>query len=212
MNSHQNFLDKLAWRYATKKFDPAKKLSADQIELIKESLRLSPSSFGIQPWKFYYIKNSDVRAKIREISGQPQMTDASDLFVCASRINLRAEDVAAYVKDIAATRDIPEAGLGKSKKMMTGFIEGKTSEWLDEWSARQVYIALGFGLMAAAQNDIDACPMEGFDVEKVDVLIGADKDGYSSRAMLAVGFRAADDAAASFKKVRFSEERTIKVI
>jgi len=213
MNPYQNFLDKLTWRYATKKFDPAKKLSADQVALIKESLRLAPSSYGIQPWKFYCVENPALRAKIKDAAwGQPQVTDASHLFVLASRINFGTEDILAYIQDIIAARGIAESEIDGYKKVLLEFIEAKTPEWMDNWAAHQVYIALGFGLMAAAENDIDACPMEGFDAGKVDVILGIKEDGYTSRVMLPVGFRAPDDHHASLKKVRFAEKKVIKHI
>ena len=213
MNNYQKFLDKLLWRYATKKFDPTKHLSADQISLIEESLRLSPSSYGIQPWKFYRVENQDVRIKIKDAAyGQSQITEASHLFVLASRINLGVEDISTYINDVAVTRGVEESELDGYKKMLLGVIEGKKPEQLDDWSARQVYLALGFGLMAAAENDIDACPMEGFDTGKVDDILGIKEDGYASRAMLAVGFRSPDDKFASLKKVRFTAEKAIKNI
>ena len=151
MNHYQNFLDKLVWRYATKKFDPTKRLSADQINLIEESLRLSPSSYGVQPWKFYRVENQEMRTKIKDAAyGQSQVTDASHLFVLASRVNFGVDDVSAYIKDVAVARGIQESELDGYRKMLLGVIEGKKPEQLDDWSARQVYVALGFGLMAAA--------------------------------------------------------------
>ncbi len=213
MTNDQDFLSQLSWRYATKKFDPSKKLLPEQLHLIEESLRLAPSSFGFQPWRFYRIENKEVRQEIKKAgNNQSQMTDASHLFVLASKLDLSAGDVEEYVSDMAKTRGIDESIVAETKKWMVGFVAGKSKEWLNEWSARQMYIALGFGLMAAAQNNIDACPMEGFDPEAVGNIIGAKKDGYQARAMLALGFRSQDDPAALVKKVRFPKEKVIKII
>ncbi len=213
MNNYQNFLDKLVWRYATKKFDPEKLLSTDQVNLIEESLRLSPSSYGVQPWKFYRVENQEMRAKIKDAAyGQSQVTEASHLFILASRVNFGVEDVSAYIKDVAVTRGVEESKLDGYKDMILGVIKSKTPGQVDDWSARQLYIALGFGLMAAAENDIDACPMEGFDTGKVDDILGIKEDGYASRVMLTVGFRSSDDQSASLKKVRFAAEEAIKNI
>jgi nitroreductase len=212
MSNAEPFLRNLHWRYATKKFDTTKKLSADQLELIAESLRLAPSSFGVQPWKFYLLEDPDLRRRVREgaAHGQPQVTDASHILVLASRLNLSASDIDTYIADISHTRGIPESDLAGRRESILNFINGRSSEALDAWCARQLYIALGFGLMAAAQNGIDACPMEGFDPEAVAKLIGADTDGYMPRAFLALGFRSETDDYATAEKVRFPQNIVMK--
>lgn len=210
---NKQFLDNLMWRYATKKFDSSKKLSSDQLSLIEESLRLAPSSYGIQPWKFYLIEDITMRERIKEAAyGQSQITDASNIFVLASKIGLSDKDIEVFIKEISETRGVAESDLDEHKNTLLGFISGKSQEWLDNWSARQLYIALGFGLMSAAQNNIDACPMEGFDPDKVSELIGAKQDGYQVKSIMALGFRSPDDSYASLKKVRFSKEKVIKII
>lgn len=200
-------LDNLNWRYATKRYDTSKKLSPEQVELMKESMRLSPSSFGLQAWKFVHITNPELRQKLQEAAwNQPQLTEASDLFVLATNASIDEAFVDRYIKSIADTRGIPADALKGFKDMMVGSISGRTPEQLETWLSRQVYIALGVAVAAAAENHIDSSPMEGFDTAKFDELLGLDALGLKSRAILAVGFRSPEDADQNYKKVRFPKE------
>lgn len=216
----QQYIQNLKWRYATKKFDVAKKLSSEQLELLKQSLILSPSSFGLQPWKFYVVENQELRQKIKDAAyGQGQITDASHLFVLASKIDISSSDVHIFIEDVAKKRGLLAKENGKTaealvgyEEMINGSIAGLDKNAKDSWTARQVYIALGFLLSAAAQNEIDSCPMEGFDVEKVNAILEITKDGYSARVLCPVGFRSEDDEYSKYPKVRFEEERIIKTI
>lgn len=210
----QDYLKNLEWRYATKKFDTTKKLSQEQINFLEEAARLAPSSFGIQPWKFYIVSNPEVREEMKKASwGQAQVTDSSHIFVVASRIGLTDKDVNDFAEDISKTRGVSmEAGAQYQQMMISSMNAKRDAGTLDDWCARQAYIALGFILSAAAQNGIDACPMEGFDNAAIDKILGITEDGYASRAYCAVGFRAADDDYAKEKKVRFPKERIIKEV
>lgn len=210
----QEYLKNLEWRYATKKFDTTKKLSEEQINFLEEAARLAPSSFGIQPWKFYVVSNPEVREEMKKASwGQAQVTDASHIFVVASRIGLVDKDVNDFADDMIKTRGVPAESVEGYRQMMIGSMNGKRDQGvLDDWCARQAYIGLGFILSAAAQNGIDACPMEGFDNAAIDKILGITEEGYASRAYCAVGFRAADDDYAKEKKVRFPKERVIKEV
>ena len=183
------------------------------MNLLKEALRLAPSSFGLQPWKFYLVRDPEVRKKVREEAAQqPQITDASHLFVLASKVGLSHEHVAEYVEDVKKKRGLADEDVKGYKKMMDDFVGQASKEKLDDWSARQTYIALGFLLSAAAENDIDACPMEGFVPEKMDELLGIREEGYASRALCAVGYRSSEDKTASMPKIRFDEERVLREI
>lgn len=200
-------LDNLNWRYATKRYDTSKKLSPEQVELMKEALRLSPSSFGLQAWKFVHITNPELRQKLQEAAwNQPQLTEASDLFVLATNASIDEAFVDRYIKSIADTRGIPTDALKGFKDMMVGSVSGRTPEQLETWLSRQVYIALGVAVAAAAENHIDSSPMEGFDTAKFDELLGLNTLGLKSRAILAVGFRSPEDADQNYKKVRFPKE------
>ncbi len=210
---YQEYLDKLNWRYAVQKFDTTKKLTDEQVNFLKEATRLSPSSFGLQPWKIYLINNPAVRAQISEAAWhQPKVTEASHLFAFASRVNLTEADVNEYLQDIATTRGVDLESLAGFKGMIMGGVTGRTPAELDAWTACQTYIALGFLLSACAENNIDAGPMEGFDVDAVTKIIGADADGYKVRALCAVGYRDTSDEAAARAKVRFSTEKVFKEI
>lgn len=200
-------LDNLNWRYATKRYDTTKKLSPEQVELIKESLRLAPSSFGLQAWKFVHVTNPELRQQLREAAwNQPQLTEASDLFILATNASIDEAFVDRYIKSIADTRGIPTDALKGFRDMMVGSVSGRTPEQLETWLSRQVYIALGVAVAAAAENHIDASPMEGFDTAKFDELLGLNALGLKSRAILAVGFRSPEDADQNYKKVRFPKE------
>jgi len=201
----------LNWRYATKEFDATKKLSEKEIGTLLEAARLSPSSFGLQPWKFILVTNQEIRKKIREVAwNQPQVTDASHLVVFAVENNLNDASVDKFVSSIAETRGVPVAALKEYADTMKGSIKARGSaDAVKAWSARQVYIALGVLLEAAAILGIDACPMEGFDNKKVDDILGLAKLGVGSVAFAAVGYRANEDEVKKYKKVRFPKSEVI---
>ncbi len=200
-------LENLNWRYATKRYDTTKKLSPEQVELIKESMRLAPSSFGLQAWKFVHVTSPELRKQLSEAAwNQPQITEASDLFILVTNASIDEAFVDRYVKSIADTRGIPADALKGYRDMMVGSVSGRTPEQLETWLSRQVYIALGVAVAAAAENHIDSSPMEGFDTAKFDELLGLNALGLKSRAILAVGFRSPEDADQNNKKVRFPRE------
>ncbi|MEK7504919.1 MAG: NAD(P)H-dependent oxidoreductase [Patescibacteria group bacterium] len=209
----KNYLANLNWRYATKEFDRNRKLNPEQMALLTQSLILSPSSFGLQPWKFILVENPDMRQKIRVAAwDQGQVTDASHLWVLASRKGLDASDVEKFIKETATERKATIESLVGYKDLILGFVSSLNSEKRDDWCARQTYVALGFLLSAAAQNQIDACPMEGFDPKAVDELLGLNKLGYTSRVLCPVGFRAESDKYATLAKVRYPETDLVQKI
>ena len=206
------YINNLMWRYATKKFDPQQKLSSAETDMLEEALRLAPNSFGFQLWKFYRIDDPATRAEMRKVGyDQPQITNASHIYALASKIAPTERDVTGFIESIKNTHGVTNESLAGYKKSLEGAISGKPED-VAAWTAKQVYIALGFVLSAAAQHHIDACPMEGFDHDKVSEIIGATKDGYAVQTLCAVGHRATDDKYAMEKKVRYPKERVIKVI
>ncbi len=206
----KNVIEALNWRYATKQFDPSKKLSAQQTDTLHEALRLSASSYGLQPWKFIVVTNPEVRKQLRAAAwDQSQITDASELIVLAVQKNVDEKYVDAFVQSVATTRGMPVDALKGYADMMKGAITMRTPEGVKEWSSRQVYIALGTLLTAAAVEGIDVCPMEGFDPKKFDEILGLEKMGLESRVLATVGFRAVGDATANYKKVRFDKKDVI---
>jgi nitroreductase len=207
------YINNLMWRYATKKFDSQKKLSTVETDMLEETLRFAPSSFGFQLWKFYRIDDPAVRAALKDAAyGQAQVADASHLYALASKIAPTEQDVTDLIESIKAGRGATDESLAGYKKALEGAIIGKPAAEIAAWTAKQVYIPLGFILDAAAQHHIDACPMEGFDHDKVSEIIGATKEGYAVNVLCPVGHRAADDNHAAEKKVRYPKERVIKVI
>jgi len=194
----------LNWRYATKKFDPAKKVSEADLNELLEALRLAPSSYGLQPWKFIVITNPELRKKLREHAwNQPQVTDASHLIVLAARTDLDEKYVKEYVGELARLRNIPVSSLKGYDDMMTGFVKGTSKEELIHWAKKQVYLALGMLLEAAALKRIDACPMEGFDAQKFDEVL--ELKNLTAAVLCTIGYRSPDDPAAKLEKVRFKD-------
>ncbi len=210
--SPDNLLRQLRWRYATKKFDPTRKIDQKDWETLEEAIVLSPSSYGLQPWKFIVVTNSHVREQLRAVSwNQPQVVDASHLLVFAIKKDLCTADVERYIERIAEVRQAPLDSLGAYKQMMNGFVRqaGKGLD-INAWSARQLYIALGLFLTSAAMLGIDACPMEGIDGAKYDEVLGLDKKGFHTLCVATAGYRAADDDYARAPKVRFAKTQVIE--
>lgn len=201
------FIDHLNWRYATKKFDSTKKLSDEQLHELMEATRLAASSYGLQPYKVALVTNPETRAKIQEHAwGQTQVVDASHLFVFCAKKTIDEAFVDQFIALVAKERGMTTESLGSYREMMVGTIKSRTPEALATWMKCQAYIAVGFLLSAAAQMEIDACPMEGFDPAHVDVDIGIIEDDLTSVVLVPVGFRAADDATAQYKKVRWPKD------
>lgn len=209
-NTTQALIPALKWRYATKQFDPTKKVPETEFNELTEALRLSASSFGLQPWKFFVIKNPAIRAKIREHAwGQSQVTDASHLIVLAARKGIDDEYIRHFIKATAETRKTTIEALKGYEDMMLNAVRNMPPEAVTAWNQRQVYIALGTLLLAAAEKGIDACPMEGFDPKKVDEVLGL-KD-FTVTAICPVGYRAASDSYATAAKVRFPASEVIEI-
>ncbi len=201
------FTEALRWRYATKKFDPTKKLSDAQLDQLLDAAQLSASSFGLQPYRILVVTDPAVRAKIREHAwGQTQVTDASHLLVFCPMRTIDEAYVKTFIELVSKTRGVPAENLKGYHDMMMGTISARPPEALAGWMRSQAYIAVGFLLSAAAQYGIDACPMEGFDPAHVDVDLGLLDKNLTSAVLVPVGFRAADDATASYAKVRFPKE------
>ena len=197
----------LAWRYATKKFNPSKKIPQDKLQKLLEALRLAPSSYGLQPWKFLVISDHKIRQDLRQVSwGQPQVTDCSHLVVLCARTDLDKVAVRQYIESISKTRNLPLDSLKQMEDRISGTVDELSEEHRIAWAQKQINIALGFLLLAAAESGIDACPMEGFDATHVDVDLGLTDQNLTTVALCALGFRASDDPAALNKKVRFPRE------
>jgi len=201
-----SLIDKLNWRYATKKFDQTKKLSPAQLDELLHAVHLSPSSAGLQSYKVLVVEDAATRQKLREAAnGQAQLTDASQLIIFASETNVDADYVKHYIDHVAETRHIGRANLEGFEQMINGHVSNLTSEKKLTWSNKQAYIALGVLLTASAEMGSDACPMEGFNPAKVDEILGLKDKGLTSAVIVAIGFRAEDDGYSKLQKVRKPE-------
>jgi len=207
----EQLLQQLNWRYATKQFDPARKISAADWAALEEVLVLSPSSFGLQPWKFVIVTNPALREQLVPVSwGQRQIADASHLVVFALKKNFSESDVTAYLERISAVRGIPAAALAQYNDMMVGSLfKGRDAAARKAWAIDQIYIALGNFLTSTAVLGIDSCPMEGIDPVKYDEILGLDALGLTAIVVGVAGYRAATDKYAALKKVRFERKDVI---
>ncbi len=201
----------MRWRYVCKKFDAQREIPADAWAALEHSLILSPSSFGLQPWKFVVVTTRAVKEQLVPASwGQTQVRDCSHLVVFGARKPMSESDVHRYIDRIVQVRAVPRESLAGFQKVMLGFLakppEGLT---LDEWAARQAYIALGTFMTAAASIGVDTCPLEGIVPAKYDEILGLPALGYHTEVACAAGYRAADDRYAAVPKVRFATEDVV---
>jgi nitroreductase len=209
--STETLLGALNWRYATKKFDPARKIPAETWTALEEALILSPSSFGLQPWHFLVVQNADLRQKLSAVSwGQTQPIDCSHYVVFAARKDLTAADVDRFIDRIVEVRGGSPGQLKGYRDIMVGFADqNRAAGRLDSWMARQVYIALGQFMAAAALLGVDTCPMEGLEPAKYDEILGLGAKGLTTLCACAAGYRAAFDKYATTPKVRFKASELI---
>jgi nitroreductase/dihydropteridine reductase len=202
-----SFIDKLNWRYATKKFDATKKLSAEQLNTLLDAVQLSPSSAGLQAYRVLVVENPEIKEKLREAArGQQQLTTASHIIVFAAETNLDGAYVKNYIDRIAATRGIDRANLEAFETNITHNVNLMTEDVKIVWNHKQCYIALGVLLTAAADMGIDACPMEGFEAGKFDEILGLKELGLTTTVIAPIGFRAEDDVFSKAAKVRRPKE------
>ena len=214
ISTPEQILEQLNWRYATKKFDPTKKIPDSVWKTLEQSLVLSPSSFGLQPWKFFVVRSAEIRDRLVEHSwGQKQVVEASHLVVLAIKKDTNEADVDRFVARMSEVRQVPLDNLQGYGNTVKGFLENPPYPLnVNEWAARQTYIALGFYMTCAAMLGIDTCPMEGFIPAKYDEVLGLDKQGYSAVVVCPAGYRADDDKYATMPKVRYGNEDVLNYI
>lgn len=208
--THQDLLASLQFRYATKQFDPSRKIPAEVWEALEDSMVLTPSSFGLQPWRFIVVEDSSVRARLLPESwNQAQVTDASHFLVLTARTDLTMEDIDAWIVRMAEVQGKSVESVAPLKGMIAGFAERMSHEERHAWNTRQVYIALGQLMTAAATLGIDSCPMEGISNSGYDRILGLEGSGYATVVACALGYRSAEDKYASMPKARFERDRII---
>jgi nitroreductase len=207
------FIENQNWRYATKKFDATKKVSASDLEILKEAIQLSTSSYGLQLYKVFIVENPEVRAKLKPVSwGQSQIVDASHLFVFANIIDVQENHIDEYVQNIAATRGLSLEDLKGYSDFMKSKIVPLTVDKKSVWTSKQTYLALANLLNAAAELKIDVTPMEGFEPEQYNEILGLNALGLNASLVAAVGYRHEEDATQHYAKVRKSKEELFTTI
>jgi nitroreductase len=207
MTPNHPIIADLNWRYATKKFDSTQKISAENIEIIKESLRLTPSSLGLQPLKFLFIETPELREKLKEKgNNQSQITDASHLIVICAYKEINHDYIDKHMANTAATRGQEVESLAGFSNHVKNYVGSQDAEKVSSWNSKQAYIALGQLLHTCATLRIDATPMEGFDPAGFDEILELGKDNLQSILVCPIGYRAEDDKYVQLKKVRKSHE------
>ncbi|NJN28337.1 MAG: NAD(P)H-dependent oxidoreductase [Cyclobacteriaceae bacterium] len=199
-----NLLDKLNWRYATKVFDPSRKVSENDLYFIKEAIRLSVSSYGLQMYKVLIIENQEIRKELRKASwDQPQITDASHLFIFCNYTKDHDQLVDKYIQLVTETQMTANIqGLKKYGESIKNSIANMNSTEQKSWTEKQTYLALNNLIVACADRQIDACPMEGFNKNEYNRILGLDEMGLNASVIATVGFRSISDKSQDRKKVR----------
>lgn len=205
-----NFIEALQWRYATKRMT-GRKIPQEKTERILEAIRLSASSMGLQPYTILCIENESVKKSLQQAAfGQPQVVESSHLLVFTAWADVTESQIDEYIMQIASVRNVPVESLSGFKSNLLSSVQNRSPEQRYEWAARQVYIALGTALSAAAVEKVDATPMEGFKPAEVDKILGLQEKGLKSVAMMALGYRDEEnDFLANAEKVRRDKDQLI---
>ncbi len=187
-----SFTNQLNWRYATKRMN-GQKVDDKKFQNILDAIQLAPTSLGLQPFSVVVVKDLETRMKMAPAcSNQPQITEADAVLVFAAWEKITENDVNAYIENIATTRNMPVENFNDFKLNILSLLNNKTPEELLLWSSKQAYIALGFGLAAAAIEEVDSTPMEGFDPEALDEVLQLKQKGLKSLVIMAIGHRDAE--------------------
>ena len=202
------FLDSLKWRYATKRMN-GQQIPAEKLNNILDAVQLAPSSFGLTPYNVILVQDPAIKEKLSaSCYNQPQIKESAALLIFAPWKNITVAQVDEYMNEIATTRGIPAEALADFAGAIKGKVTSSSEADLHIWAARQAYIALGFGLAAAAVEEVDATPMEGFNPAGVAEVLGLDEKGLAPVCILALGYRDAEqDYLTNAKKVRRAQDK-----
>lgn len=212
MMTPKQYQEGLEWRYACKKFDPSASIDPAVWNALAESLHLSPSSLGLQLWKFVVVTNKELKKRLREFSwNQSQVEDCSHYVVLCARRDVTHQDVARHLAQIEAVRHPSAEKLASSAQFYQGYVDSLTPTKMQAWLDCQVYLAVGFLLSAAAALRVDSCTIGGMDCEQYDKILGLEGTPYRSVVSVALGYRAQDDAYAREAKVRFPAEDVLDI-
>ena len=208
-----NYIDHLKWRYATKKFDASKKIAPDNLEKIKEAIQLSASSYGLQLYKVLIIEDPLIREQLKTASwGQDQITDASHLIVFCNYTHVEDAHVDDFLHRTAITQNIEMNNLSEYGNFMKGKIKAMTALESFHWTVRQTYLALGNLLSACAELKIDSCPMEGFEADKYNAILGLTEKGLNAAVIATIGYRSHEDHTQHRPKVRKPLEELFEAV
>ena len=203
-------LTALNWRRSVKAFDADRKIEDSVWTQIEESLILTPSSFGLQPWKFVVVTDKEIRENlIPACFGQRQVADCSHLVVLSRVQNVDASHVESYIAEMKRLRSATDEQVAPIKGRMLNFVTTKPTEFIEAWATKQCYIALGNLMTVASTLAVDNCPMEGFEPAQVDEILGLHEKGCASVVICALGYRSADDKYAVMPKVRFPASQVV---
>ena len=210
----RQLLESLHWRYATKVFDAAKKIPADLWQTLEQALVLTPTSYGLQPYRFLVINNPAKRTELLPHSwNQKQVVDASHFVVFAALTKMTPADVTKLIQRTSDVRKIPAESLGFYRDMMLGdIVNGPRGKAAHEWATRQTYIALGNLMTCAAVLGVDACPMEGLVPAEYDRVLGLTASDYATVVACALGYRSASDKYAGLTKVRYETSELVQQV
>ena len=207
------FIEDQKWRYATKKFDATKKISNKDLDVLKESIQLAATSYGLQLFKVLIVENKQKRDLLKPASwGQSQIIDASHLMVFCNFTEVSEEHLNHYAGIKAKASNIPVESLSGYMQFIQSTLEARTPEQIDSWTAKQTYIGLANLMNAAAELHIDTCPMEGFDASKYDEILGLSDKGLAAAVVCPVGYRSEEDTTQDAPKVRKSLEDLFEVV
>ncbi|QLG44256.1 NAD(P)H-dependent oxidoreductase [Costertonia aggregata] len=203
-----NYIKSLEWRYATKKFDTSKKVSDEDLNILLKSIQLSASSYGLQPYEVFIVTDREIRKKLQPVSwGQAQIIDASHVLVFANKTQINADWIDGYLENISKTRDITLESLSPYGDFMKSKVLALSPVEQAIWTSKQTYIALSNLLSAAADLKIDTCPMEGFEADAYNEILGLSQKGLNAALVAPIGYRALEDDTQHYPKVRQSKEK-----
>ena len=196
-------IEALQWRYATKKFDNAKILPPQKMEVLKNAFNLTATSYGLQPIKLVIVHNKDLQQRMVNFSmNQQQISTASHVLIFCVERNVDKTFIENYFNSVQKIRATPDQILNPFKDFLINDFENKHEDEITAWATNQAFLALGTLMTVCAIEGIDACPMEGFEPNKYDELLGLEKLNLKSVLVLPIGYRAHDDMFSEFKKVR----------
>ena len=214
MSMQSTLLEKLNWRYAVKKFDATKKIKESDWKVLEETLRLAPSSYGLQPWQFWVVQDPKIREQLKAASwNQTQVTDCSHFVVLVYKPKMDEAHIQHYLNKVASVRGVSLESMAGYKQAMVGdLIKGPRADVISHWAERQTYIAMGMIMESAALLDIDTCPMEGLVPAEYNRILKLDGVHWSAVAAVACGYRSSEDSFQHNSKVRFDHKDVIKYV